>query len=897
MRELRSTNTEAKGKGNEEGVGDDSDEEGDGETSHDTRSKRRKITKHPTANCGGSARTRAGKKNGNGTGDTAGSDKDITGIGEKKRKRGAKKDATAKTSKTKKKATSSTTKKKSASSTTTKKESASSSKEILTASVDTNMNSPTTSVARKITKNKPPILSDRSNTGLWKSPRSPTPSAKKKALDEASRNKLKLSLMKISTTSESPEHSMNPIVRNKEEISSDSSDAEWVQCDGCGKWRKLPPDISADKLPDIWYCSMNTWQPAFSSCNADEEDKENAEHDDVTTTIRNNLPPPTTKNNSDGGNKKDGNDGAGKPSSIMKPSHDPSSHAPSSTKNFLTPKEPKAIAFTFGQNQNQLSDSKSVSFGGNQLKNNPILGTENNIGKQKEITCDEAKIAIEKDNSPTHDDDNNENLDPMYKPKDDQNDKEKKDDNKVGKDSHIGTSITTKVITEKVCDGYDNNDDNKNNLSNNLSLDHKGEEDDNDGDNDKKREEEEKVEEENSINNKTAKPITKKDISEDGRIDSMASINDNKNNPSYNLASDHKGEEKEENSINNKMAKPITNIDMSEDEKKDSTTSSNDNNNDPSYNPAPDHKGKDKSITKKDISEDEGKNSTASSVKKPRRLDVPVLINNIPDAMKVDVLSQMDNIIQSPSLKYLRLNDPILDPNDVFLPLRQTVISNDDIKSLSRDPETTSDSHLMYGGYTIHDVSTQIKYLKNDSSNWCCTLPANMYEQMCNGGSKYEIGNYLDGILNNNRYIGGDLLNYKFVSILVWHGMHFSKAYIFNASLVINGDWRFNKEGTKEPHACILYTNSSRNTKHHEPKKVGQSICTFLNAYALSHGLTDKKGQFNRNSMPIYQIEGTFCVYTLIESTGASRTEQFILTNTTTTNCVPSRTFIYLFLP
>ena len=105
MRELRSTNTEAKGKGNEEGVGDDSDEEGDGETSHDTRSKRRKITKHPTANCGGSARSRAGKKNGNGTGDTAGSDKDITGIGEKKRKRGAKKDATAKTSKTKKKAT------------------------------------------------------------------------------------------------------------------------------------------------------------------------------------------------------------------------------------------------------------------------------------------------------------------------------------------------------------------------------------------------------------------------------------------------------------------------------------------------------------------------------------------------------------------------------------------------------------------------------------------------------------------------------------------------------------------------------------------------------------------------------------------------------------------------
>ena len=32
-------------------------------------------------------RTRAGKKNGNGTGDTAGSDNDVAGMGEKKRKR------------------------------------------------------------------------------------------------------------------------------------------------------------------------------------------------------------------------------------------------------------------------------------------------------------------------------------------------------------------------------------------------------------------------------------------------------------------------------------------------------------------------------------------------------------------------------------------------------------------------------------------------------------------------------------------------------------------------------------------------------------------------------------------------------------------------------------------
>merc|ERR1712166_410163 len=55
---------------------------------------------------------------------------------------------------------------------------------------------------------------------------------------------------------------------------------EWVQCDKCEKWRKLPPDISADELPDIWNCTMNTWKPASASCNAD-EDKTDAQHHEV----------------------------------------------------------------------------------------------------------------------------------------------------------------------------------------------------------------------------------------------------------------------------------------------------------------------------------------------------------------------------------------------------------------------------------------------------------------------------------------------------------------------------------------------------------------------------------------------------------------------------------------
>jgi hypothetical protein len=51
----------------------------------------------------------------------------------------------------------------------------------------------------------------------------------------------------------------------------DADNLEWVQCEKCDKWRKLPPHISADELPDVWYCSMNTWNPGSASCSAAED--------------------------------------------------------------------------------------------------------------------------------------------------------------------------------------------------------------------------------------------------------------------------------------------------------------------------------------------------------------------------------------------------------------------------------------------------------------------------------------------------------------------------------------------------------------------------------------------------------------------------------------------------
>lgn len=58
---------------------------------------------------------------------------------------------------------------------------------------------------------------------------------------------------------------------SNKENSDDADNVEWVQCEKCDKWRKLPPHISADELPDVWYCDMNTWSSTLT-CD-DPEDK------------------------------------------------------------------------------------------------------------------------------------------------------------------------------------------------------------------------------------------------------------------------------------------------------------------------------------------------------------------------------------------------------------------------------------------------------------------------------------------------------------------------------------------------------------------------------------------------------------------------------------------------
>ena len=40
---------------------------------------------------------------------------------------------------------------------------------------------------------------------------------------------------------------------------------EWVQCENCNKWRRLPPSVKASSLPEHWFCSQGqSWLPGLT---------------------------------------------------------------------------------------------------------------------------------------------------------------------------------------------------------------------------------------------------------------------------------------------------------------------------------------------------------------------------------------------------------------------------------------------------------------------------------------------------------------------------------------------------------------------------------------------------------------------------------------------------------
>jgi hypothetical protein len=65
----------------------------------------------------------------------------------------------------------------------------------------------------------------------------------------------------------------------------------WVQCELCKKWRRVGWYIDADTLPDLWECTMNTWDLDNANCDApqDSYDPQKENTFDMKSTLKRNL--------------------------------------------------------------------------------------------------------------------------------------------------------------------------------------------------------------------------------------------------------------------------------------------------------------------------------------------------------------------------------------------------------------------------------------------------------------------------------------------------------------------------------------------------------------------------------------------------------------------------------
>ena len=47
-------------------------------------------------------------------------------------------------------------------------------------------------------------------------------------------------------------------------------EVDWVQCDDCQKWRRLPHHIGSPQIGETWVCAQNNWD-GYNNCTIPQE--------------------------------------------------------------------------------------------------------------------------------------------------------------------------------------------------------------------------------------------------------------------------------------------------------------------------------------------------------------------------------------------------------------------------------------------------------------------------------------------------------------------------------------------------------------------------------------------------------------------------------------------------
>jgi len=93
------------------------------------------------------------------------------------------------------------------------------------------------------------------------------------------------------------------------------------------------------------------------------------------------------------------------------------------------------------------------------------------------------------------------------------------------------------------------------------------------------------------------------------------------------------------------------------------------------------------------------------------------------------------------------------------------------------------------------------------------------------------------------------MFSYNFIDITVWHGVHFSKAFVVNPKFVLYPD-----TDPKDVFCGILYCNSSdADLKVHKKEDVARTTIKMLNW--VCEDLNVGGAQFNEANLPAYKVD------------------------------------------
>lgn len=119
----------------------------------------------------------------------------------------------------------------------------------------------------------------------------------------------------------------------------------------------------------------------------------------------------------------------------------------------------------------------------------------------------------------------------------------------------------------------------------------------------------------------------------------------------------------------------------------------------------------------------------------------------------------------------------------------------------------------------------------------------------------YKKDNNLDKIINLNVNLkqGNNLLQYKVIDLLIHNNNHYSRMFIVNPEMVINGMAKVVEKHwmASDTKACMIHIDS---LSVHKLERIAKVVKKFLNQYAKSKNVL--KNFFNVNLFPVYKVDG-----------------------------------------